>query len=153
MPDLTTRIQALDGGKAVRILQTISNYRLSGGQADDVTPDHDLAGRLAAELGTAAETSATDADLARAALLLLADDEEMRPVLVNMLDHPPADSFVVGTGVAIGAAALVVLQSYIKFERDKSGKWTFKFEHKPMSDSLLKAVITKLGGWMVGKAG
>lgn len=147
MADLAARIQSLDAATAERVLRAVARYRVSSGQAAEVAPDAALADELAAAAGATPDAGATAGDLARAALLLLAADPEAGPAVAAMLDHPPAESFSAG-GLALGAAALVVLQSYIKFERTKDGKWSFKFEKQPLDTSLLGAVIAKLGGWI-----
>jgi hypothetical protein len=75
----------------------------------------------------------------------------MQPVLEAMIENPPAEDFTVDPVIlTIGVGALVVLQAHIKFERDKEGKWSFKFEKKPLGDTLLGQVISKLGGWLRG---
>jgi hypothetical protein len=148
MSNLTARIQALDPAKAERILNAIAQYRVSRGLAANLTPDAALVTDLAAAADTTLDSAASAGDLAKASLLLLADDPAMTPVLDAMIANPPAETFAVDPGtLVIGVAALVILQSYVKFERDKNGKWTFKVEKKPMSDTLLKQVISKLGGW------
>src|SRR4051812_11861785 len=134
MTDLNNRIQALDTPTAEGILNAVASYRVSSGQAVTMSPDTALARELAVAIPP--ESGATAGDLARAALLLLAAAPDLHPVLTDMLDNPPAESFLVGE-LAIGAAALVVLQSYIKFERTKDGKWSFKFEKQPMDKQLL----------------
>lgn len=149
MSDLAARIEKLDAATAERVLTAVARYRVSRGLAADLQPDAALAADLA---GTAPDAAVSAGDLAKAGLLLLADDPDMVPVLESMIEHPPAESYEVVTGILVGTAALVALQSYVKIERDKSGTWTFKFERKPMSDALLKQLIGKLGGW-VGKAG
>jgi hypothetical protein len=141
MSDLTADIEALEPAEAVRILRAIAKPRLRTQPAAEPTSDAKLASDLAA---------APEEEVAKVCLLLLADDPDMRPVVAAMVENPAAASFVDPATLAIGLGALVVLQSYIKFERDKEGKWTFKFEKKPMSDTLLGQVISKLGSWLKG---
>jgi hypothetical protein len=88
--------------------------------------------------------------VAKAALALLAADPAMTPDLDALIDNPPVEDFADPVTLGIGVAALIILQSHIKIERDKAGKWMFKFEKKPMSDALLKQLISKLGGWISG---
>ncbi|HEY1188851.1 MAG TPA: hypothetical protein VGE74_14445, partial [Gemmata sp.] len=59
-----------------------------------------------------------------------------------------AESFADPGTLALGLGALVVLQTYFKFERTKDGKWSIKVEKKPLSDTLLGQIIDKLGGWL-----
>ena len=151
MTDLAARIQALEPAEAERILQTVARHRLSRGDAKNIAPDAPIATQLASEIQASPADAATAGELARAALLLLADDPSTQTVIAQMLDHPPAEAFADPTTMlGIGVAALVILQSYFKVERDKSGRWTFKIEKQPLNQSLLKDVIAKLGGWMSG---
>lgn len=150
MSDLAARIQALPPRTAVSLLNAVTRAQVNRGGAVAVDPDAALADDLATAAGITPDADATDGDVATAALLLLADDPAMHHPLEHFLDHPPAVPFADPVTLGVGLAALVVLQSYVKFERDKAGKWTFKFEKQPMSDSLLKAVIAKLGGWLTG---
>jgi hypothetical protein len=142
MSDLTARIEALEPAEAVRILRAIAKQRLRNRPATEPAPDTQLAATL---------TAAPEGDVAKVCLVLLAADPDMHPIVESMIENPAAVSFVDPGTLAIGLGALVVLQAYIKFERDKEGKWTFKFEKKPLSDTLLGQVISKLGGWLGAK--
>jgi hypothetical protein len=142
MSDLTARIEALEPAEAVRILRAIANRQLLNLPATESAPDTQLA---------AAFTAAPEGDVAKVCLLVLAGDPDMNPIVEAMIRNPAATKLVEPGTLAIGLGALVVLQSYIKFERDKEGKWTFKFEKKPLSDTLLGQVISKLGGWLGAK--
>ena len=143
MSDLAARIQALDPAVAERILQTVAQHRLSAGEAADIAPDAKMAEALAAEVAATPDPAAQTGDIAKASLLLLAEDPAMEPVLTNMIDHPPAESFSLAT-IGIGVAVLVVLQSHIKIEMGKDAMWTFKYERKPLDPALLNDVIAKL---------
>ncbi len=50
--------------------------------------------------------------------------------------------------VSIITAALVVLQTRVKFERDKKGCFSLKVEKEPASDGVLREVV-KLGRYLV----
>ena len=50
----------------------------------------------------------------------------------------------VGVDLAIVVAALVVLQTRIKFKRDSRGRITFELEKKAASDGLLRGLVQKL---------
>jgi|SRR5579883_231166 len=143
MSDLTARIENLDPAKAEEILRVIAKRQMRNHPAIEPALDRELAANLTA--------AAPDGELAKVTLLLLADDPAMHSVLKAMIENQAAEIFVDPGTLAIGLGALVVLQSYIKFERHKDGKWTFKFEKQPMSDTLLANVIGKLGGWLGGK--
>jgi hypothetical protein len=61
-----------------------------------------------------------------------------------MTRNPGAQQFVVTEGIAVVGAVLFVLGTHVKVERDKEGKWSFKFENKPTDNKLLKALMEKL---------
>ena len=106
-----------------------------------------LAQDFPAEADAGRAASVSEGDLARQALLLLADDPQNREALAALIAGPPPESFeVVGT-VALVAAMLVVLQTHVLFERDKDGKIHIKIEKKPTRDSLLKDLVQKLFGF------
>jgi hypothetical protein len=44
--------------------------------------------------------------------------------------------------LAIGVAALIALQTHVKFERTKDGKILFKIEKKPLPVGLIKKLIS-----------
>ena len=148
MSDFADRIDALSPAQVVRVLTAITRARVHRGTAVDLAPDAALVEGLAATADTVPDAAASAEDVARASLLLLAADPTMAPALDGLIDNPPPEDFLEPVGIiALGAAALVVLQSYIKIERDKTGKWTCKFEKKAMSESLRKQLISKLGRW------
>ena len=144
-------IRGLDNSQAVRVLTTFARVRLrAGGVAEtEWTPELDRALRqdFPAEADAGRAASVSEGDLARQALLLLADDPENRDALTALIEGPPPESFeVVGT-VALVAAMLVVLQTHVLFERDRDGKIHIKIEKKPTRDSLLKNLVQKLFGF------
>jgi len=144
-------IRGLDDSQAVRVLTTFARVRLrAGGVAEtEWTPELDRALRqdFPAEADAGRAASVSEGDLARQALLLLADDPQNRDALAALIAGPPPESFeVVGT-VALLAAMLVVLQTHVLFERDKDGKIHIKIEKKPTRDSLLKDLVQKLLGF------
>jgi hypothetical protein len=151
MTDMITRIEALTPDQATRVLKIAASAVRDVG-APVVIPDHGLAKELANAAKVAPEASASDGELAKVTLLLLADDPKAHTALLMAIEHrdeePTGRESFDPITLGLGVAALVVLQSYIKIERDQSGKWTFKFEKKPMSDKLLGQVISKLGSWV-----
>ena len=141
MSDLNARIDALEPDQAASILRAIAKARMRANP--DATPS--------AETQPVSELSAVpEGEVAKLCLHLLADDPDERPKIEAMVEHPPAERFVEPGTFALGLGALVVLQAYIKFERGKDGKWSFKFEKKPLSDTLLGQVVAKLGTWLKG---
>jgi hypothetical protein len=94
----------------------------------------------------------SEGDLARQSLLLLAEDPAQQPALRGLIENPPAEALEgVLAAIAVGTAALCVLQASVKIGRDKDGHWTFQFAKKPLSEPLLNLLIEKLGGYLQGK--
>ena len=52
--------------------------------------------------------------------------------------------FDFGASIALTAAVLIVLQTRVKFERGRDGKYSLLVEKKPTSDALLKGLVQKL---------
>jgi len=62
-----------------------------------------------------------------------------------LVNFPTTGKFFAGAEtVAIVVAALVALQTHVRFERDKDGRWSIKIEKKSTSDALLKPLVQKL---------
>ena len=91
-------------------------------------------------------TTASIGDLARAALLLLADDPQHRPIIDAMTSQPPAQRLGLVETAAVMGAVLFVLGTHIKIERNAQGTWTVKIEKKPTDPKLLKSLMEKLLG-------
>ena len=127
-------IRGLDDSQAVRVLTTFARVRLrAGGVAETewtLELDRALRQDFPAEADAGRAGSVSEGDLARQALLLLADDPQNRDALAALIAGPPPKPFeVVGVGtVALLAAILVVLQTHVLFERDKDGKIHIKRE-------------------------
>src|SRR5262249_56995681 len=98
------------------------------------------------------ESAATQGEIARATLLLIAKDPDLpadrRDELGALVTHPPAKAMAAETLalIAVGTVALAVLQSYIKIEYDKKHGWRVTVEKEPMDKSLLGKVV----GWLSG---
>jgi hypothetical protein len=146
-------IRRMDNSRAVRVLTTFAKARLrAGGVAEtEWTPELDRTLRMGfpAETDAGRAASVSEGDLARQALLLLADDPQYRETLAALIEGSPPESFeVVGAGtVALLAAVLVVLQVHVLFERDRDGHIHIKIEKKPTRANLLKDLVQKLVGF------
>jgi hypothetical protein len=151
MTDLAERIRRLDDATAERILRVVAGHRLESQLAQRVEADPPTAAALTDAAGLAPDP-ATAGEVARTALLLIAEDPADRPAVEHMVAHPPPESAEVFadplTVVAVSTAALVVLQSYVKVEKVPGKGWTFKLEKKPMENSLLRLFIQKLVGFL-----
>lgn len=145
---LEDRIATLDDAAAVALVQ-----RFARAQPKTETPDAlDASTRdqLRAALESDAEptAAASGGEVARAVLLVLASEAEQRAGIAFLLDGPATRSFAAAETALLVSAVLVALQTHVRFERDKEGKWTLKIEKKPTDTRLLKDLIKKLISWI-----
>jgi len=89
-------------------------------------------------------------EVARAALLVLAEDAKTREAIETMARHMPEarQAFVEPGTVALTAAALVVLQSHVELKSGMDGKWSFAYTKPGAPVALLKPLVEKLAGWL-----
>jgi hypothetical protein len=135
-------INSLDDPTAVRILGILAR-RSGGGLETELTPE--IRRRLQEEFGIdPARDRPSEGDLARQALIVLAQDPETREAIAALIKGPAPQSFEPVTTVVIVAAALIALQTHVRFERDAGGKLRLLVEKKPTKDTLLKPLVQKL---------
>ncbi|MBC8752451.1 MULTISPECIES: hypothetical protein [Paraburkholderia] len=142
--NLDKRIALLSDEEGIGLLQRFSNA-----QAKRPVPaalDASVAKQMHEELELSRErsTAASDGEVARAALRLVASDPAHEAGIEALLDHPQGEKFVMVETAAVVSAALIALQTHVRFERDKQGQWTAKIEKKPTDSSLLKDLVKKL---------
>ena len=147
---MTELIASLDDATAQRILASIARARVRSG-AQELSWTIDLRQALAGafEVSGQPEPPVSAGDLARQALLLLAEDPATRQAIGTMAGHVPEtrERFDFGTTVALAVAVLVALQAHVRFERDKNGRWSIQVEKRPTKDTLLKPLVEKLLGF------
>jgi hypothetical protein len=135
-------INSLDDATAVRILGILAR-RSGGGRETELTPE--IRRSLQGEFGVApAPDRPSEGDLSRQALIVLAQDPDTREVIAVLSKGPAPESFEPVTTVVIVAAALIALQTHVRFERDAGGKLRLLIEKKPTKDTLLKPLVHKL---------
>ena len=143
---MTDTIRNLDDHAAQHILAVIAKSR-GRNPGEDIPWNPGLRQALAGEFNVepgAAPTS--EGELARQALLVLAEDPDTRQAIETMAaaaEQSP-QKFDFGASIAITAAVLFVLQTHIKFDRQPDGKWSLQIEKKPTSDALMKDLVQKL---------
>ena len=90
----------------------------------------------------------SEGELARAALLLLADAPEHAQGVAALTTNPPPKQFMGVSGAAmLVPAVLIVLQTHLKFHRNPDGRWSLSIEKKPTDNELLKGLVKKLLGF------
>lgn len=144
------RIVSSDDATARRVLDAIARAQTASAETA-LTPELRQALR---DFAAGAETTAfpaSDGDLARAALLLLADDPQQQPILTALIEGPAPAQFGPAKNAAVVAAVLLVLQLYVKFEYDKDGRWSVEIIKTPVDKTLLLPVVEKLLNHTPGK--
>ena len=145
MPQLSMKdlIQSLDDATAHRVLDSIARAQTASAEIA-LTPElRQALGDFATGIETAA-VPAGDGDLARAALLLLADDPQQQPILTALIEGPAPTKFGPVKNAAVITAVLLVLQLYVKFEYDKDGRWSIEIVKEPTDKALLMPLVQKL---------
>jgi len=56
------------------------------------------------------------------------------------------DRYIDPGTIALTTAALLVLQTRVRFKRDRTGKWAVEVDHKALSDGAVKKLIQHLLG-------
>jgi hypothetical protein len=144
------KIAALDDITAMQILDVVAKaIFMTEDYETELTPE--MKQELEAELDISAqETSASEGDIAREALILLSKDPETRKSITALIEKPPPDRFGIVTSVALVTAALLALQTHVRFERTETGKIKVFIEKKPTSESLLKPLVQKVLSFVGG---
>jgi hypothetical protein len=142
MTTLSQHIETLSDAEAQRILTTFVTHQ-PGYSNSTLSPDLTAALRQEPDLTA---TAASPGDLARAALLLLADDPQHQPILDAMTSQPPAQRFGLVETAAVIGGVLFVLGTHIHIERNARGAWTIKIDKPPTDAKLLKSLLEKLLG-------
>ena len=109
-------IRTLEDARAVGVLSRLARARVHAGESQEQW-SQEAAAALESELQAAGgASSVTAGELAREALLLLAEDAENHPGIRALIEGPEAEQLGVGTTITLVTAALVVLQTRIKFQ-------------------------------------
>ena len=143
---MTDTIAALDDRRAQQILAVIARSRSASKAALDLTPEVQSALASSFGLAMASAEQVSEGELARQALLVLAEERETGAAIEALAAQPVAhrDRFDFGSSIAVVTAAIIVLQTHLRIERDKEGRWIVKLEKKTISDAVLKEFVKKL---------
>jgi hypothetical protein len=142
-------IRSLDDSTAQKILGVIARSRRQP-TGEIVAWDPGLGQTLAHEFQISGEAGpVSEGELARQALLVLADDPETGNAIEAMAaSSARAEKFDFGVTLGLTVAVMIALQTHVRFERNSDGKWNLKIEKKPTRDALLKGLVQKLIGFM-----
>ena len=142
-------IEELDDATAVRVLRTYAGT-LARSQGFETELNADARTALVEHFNAPPTHQApSDGEVAKRALALLADDPEIQPRLRAMVERQ-AEQFGFGPGaVALAVAAIIALQTHVKFQRKADGAWSLSIEKKPSQQGLVKMLaqaIVRLKG-------
>ncbi len=136
-----------DDETSISILKTIAQARL-GPAAGELPPNPELRAALAKAFGGSEPTATSEGELARGALDLLRQDPDLaQPIqLMSIQSGEPASRqrYLEPLTIALTTAALLALQTRVKFKRDHTGKWSMELDKKSSSDSTLKLLVQRL---------
>ena len=143
---MSDTIHNLNAQAAQYILATIVQSRAAIG-GESIQWDSSVGQALGNQFQVEPEAvPVSEGELARQALLVLAEDPETQKAIETMAaaaEQSP-QKFDFGVTIGLTAAVLFVLQTHVKFERRPDGKWSLQLEKKPTSDALLKGLVQKL---------
>lgn len=146
-------IAALDDNIAQALLAELVFEHVDRASVGASEPGKDFAHALAEAFSLTPQRSYSSAGVvAREALTILADDPKESDALHTALfttlrpEHEEKLKYGhdVAASVSILVAAIAVLQTRIRIERDKDGKWSFLFDKREASVAVLKPLAQKL---------
>ena len=135
-------IKSLDDATAMRVLQAFSTAQCRHGNYETQWSRELRQGLVEGLEVSELPDAVNEGDLAREALLFLASDRNNQQPLTALIQSSSPEKFLDADTIAIGVAALVALQTHVKFERTKEGKFHFKLERKPLPVELLRKLIS-----------
>ena len=136
-----------DDERSISILKSIAQARL-GPEAGELPPGPELRSALASAFGTPDAGSASEGELARAALDLLREDpnfaEPIQVMASQAGESASRQRYLEPVTIGLVTAALLALQTRVKFKRDHTGKWSLEMDKKSSSDAVVKALVQRL---------
>jgi hypothetical protein len=136
-----------DDENSIYILQTIAQARLRPASGE-LPPNADIRAALATSFGDSGPTPATEGNLARAALNLLAQDPAFAEPIQVMASQSGISAsrqrYLEPSTIALITAVLLVLQTRIKFKLDYNRKWSVEVDKKSSSDAAVKLLVQRL---------
>ena len=136
-----------DDETSISILKTIAQARL-GPAADELPPVPELRSALATAFGSGEPAPASEGKLARAALDLLRQDPAFaEPIQLMSSQAGEAASrqrYLEPVTITLVTAALLALQTRVKFKLDSNHKWSVEVDKKSSSDAIVKLLVQRL---------
>jgi hypothetical protein len=142
--DLWKRLALLTDDRAIELVERLAEYHLAKGQPAGVKPTDEerKAWSEALALGTVPKKSVDEKLAARHALAFAAEANPQD--LEAVMNAGRAEGFLLTTGVLL--AAVVILKTEVKIEKDANGKWTVLVHKREVSDGLVKSFVKSVLG-------
>ncbi len=144
--DLQQTLADMSDADAVRILDAVTKPRLRAGEKVPEWSD-ELAGALREELGAAPAVGATEGEVAREALRILALDPRCRQPIAALAAGPEPETLGARSAVTVAVlitGVLFALGSHVEFRYDRAHGTTVVFVKEPTDKELLKPLVEKL---------
>jgi hypothetical protein len=136
-----------DDETSISILKAIAQARL-GPAAGELPPTPELRSALATAFGSPEPASASEGELARAALDLLRQDPAFaEPIQVMASQAGGAASrqrYLEPLTIGLATAAVLALQTRVKFNLDSNHKWSIEVDKKSAGDAAVKLLVQRL---------
>lgn len=155
MQDLNGLIDRLSAGQALFILKVVNGRareplaplmvdidaeapRILGGMLQTLEGELDDAPRVSPAID--------QPELVRLTLKLFAEDPRWATLISKLITEPVPDEAgqLYAAEALLVTALIVALQTHVKLERTAEGRWIFRLEKKPTSQSLVASVIKPL---------
>jgi len=128
---------------SISVLKTIAQARLRS-EAGELPPTAELRSALATAFDSPAPAPASEGDLARAALDLLREDPTFSGPIQVMTKQAVDQRYIEPLTIGLATAALLALQTRVKFKMDSNHKWSIEVDKKAASDPVLKFLVQRL---------
>ena len=130
----------MTSSQSPRVLTTLAQSALTG------TAETAGLHQALAQAFDATPVPSTEVELAQQALALLEGDPAWAGPIQALTSQPETrSSFTLDpAALSVTAAALLALQTRVKFKRDTKGAWTFEIEKKAATGATLKPLIERL---------
>jgi hypothetical protein len=130
-----------DDDISISILKSIAQTHL-GPAAGELPPNPELRSALATAFGSPVSPAASEGELARSALYLLRQDPafaEMIHLAALQVAAPKSrERYFEPLTIGLITAALLALQTRVKFKLDSNHKWSIEVDKKSSSDTVVK---------------
>ncbi len=144
-PKIQAAVNKLDDAAAGHALRVVCRARFKDELGNGLIPSDGLSRDLRTRFKVPTDLEpVSEGDLAREALLLLAQDPSHREAIAALIHGPSPRSFDFGSTILIATGALIALQTRVRFERDKEGRWSFTLHKEPTKESLIRPLVSKL---------